>query len=141
MAAALSDNGGVYLVPAFTGLGAPYWDPDARGMICGLTRGTDRRHVVRAALESIAYQSADILRTMEAAAGIPLSELRTDGGATGNNWLMQFQSDIIQKKPVLIAGIQESTALGAAMLATRHDNAFQQTRSAHQRVCKPVICF
>ena len=138
MAAALSDNGGVYLVPAFTGLGAPYWDPDARGMICGLTRGTDRRHVVRAALESIAYQSADILRTMEAAAGIPLSELRTDGGATGNNWLMQFQSDIIQK-PVLIAGIQESTALGAAMLATRHDNAFQQTRSAHQRVCKPVM--
>ncbi len=138
MAAALSDNGGVYLVPAFTGLGAPYWDPDARGMICGLTRGTDRRHVVRAALESIAYQSADILLSMEAAAGIPLSELRTDGGATGNNWLMQFQSDIIQK-PVLIAGIQESTALGAAMLATRHDNAFQQTRSAHQRVCKPVM--
>lgn len=116
MAVSAGDNGGVYLVPAFVGLGAPYWDPYARGMIVGLTRGSGADHIVRAALESIAYQTHDVLRAMEADSGIALSELRVDGGACANNFLMQFQADILGAKverPLCI----ETTALGAAYLA------------------------
>ena len=110
------DSAGVYLVPAFTGLGAPYWDMYARGALVGLTRGAGRNHIIRAALESIAYQTADVLTAMEADAGVPLRELRVDGGASANNFLMQFQADIIGRtlrRPM----IRETTALGAAYLA------------------------
>ena len=112
----LEDNGGVYVVPAFTGLGAPYWDMYARGAIMGLTRGCNRKHIIRAALESIAYQSRDVLVAMERDTDIRLQELRVDGGASANNFLMQFQSDIIHttiRRPM----IRETTALGAAYLA------------------------
>ncbi len=109
-------NGGVYLVPAFTGLGAPYWDMYARGTIVGLTRGAGRNHIVRAALESIAYQTADMLRAMEDDAGVPLRELRVDGGASANNFLMQFQADVVDRS-ILRSRIRETTALGAAYLA------------------------
>ena len=110
------DSAGVYLVPAFTGLGAPYWDMYARGALVGLTRGAGRNHIIRAALESIAYQTGDVLRAMERDAGMPLRELRVDGGASANNFLMQFQADIIGRtlrRPM----IRETTALGAAYLA------------------------
>ena len=110
------DNGGVYVVPAFTGLGAPYWDMYARGAIFGLTRGTGRNHIIRAALESIAYQTCDVLHAMEEDTGMPLRELRVDGGASANNFLMQFQADIVDRtirRPM----IRETTALGAAYLA------------------------
>jgi len=110
------DNGGVYFVPAFTGLGAPHWDPHARGAITGLTRGTTVAHIARAALESIAYQSADLLTAMEADAGLRLRELRVDGGATVNNGLMQFQADVL-RVPVLRPRTTETTALGAACFA------------------------
>ncbi len=95
LAASVPDNGGVYLVPAFTGLGAPHWDPYARGAIFGLTRGAPAAHIARAALEAIAYQSAEVLRAMEADAGMRLTELRVDGGATANDLLMQFQADLL----------------------------------------------
>ncbi|NLU33308.1 MAG: glycerol kinase GlpK [Clostridiaceae bacterium] len=110
------DNGGVYIVPAFTGLGAPHWDMYARGAILGLTRGSNRAHIIRAALESIAYQSRDVIDAMEQDTGIKLRALKVDGGACANNFLMQFQSDICQtviSRPV----IRETTALGAAYLA------------------------
>lgn len=116
LARSVPDTGGVYLVPAFVGLGAPYWDADARGLICGLTRGTTRAHLVRAALEAMAYQVADLVRTMEAEAGIALSTLRVDGGASTNDWLMEFQAGVLGipvERPRLI----ETTGLGAAMLA------------------------
>lgn len=116
LANSVADNGGVYIVPAFTGLGAPYWAPDARGTICGLTRGANRAHVVRAALESLAYQSADLVRAMEADAGAPISTLNVDGGASRNNFLMQFQADLLGcelRRPQNI----ETTSLGAAYLA------------------------
>ncbi len=116
LAAQASDNGGVYLVPAFTGLGAPHWDPAARGAIVGLTRGTGAAHVARAALESIAYQSADLLRAMRADAGVALRELRVDGGASVNDGLMQFQADLL-RVPVVRPRTTETTALGAAYLA------------------------
>ncbi|MDD6319549.1 MAG: glycerol kinase GlpK [Oscillospiraceae bacterium] len=112
----VKDNGGVYVVPAFTGLGAPYWDMYARGSIMGLTRGTGRNHIIRAALESIAYQTNDVLHAMEEDTGIRLRELRVDGGASANNFLMQFQADIMDRtirRPM----IRETTALGAAYLA------------------------
>ena len=112
----VKDTGGVYLVPAFTGLGAPYWDMYARGTIVGLTRGTGREHIIRAALESIAYQSADLMTAMERDTGIVLSEVRTDGGASRNNFLMQFQADVLDKR-VCRSAIAETTALGAACLA------------------------
>ncbi len=95
LAASVPDNGGVYLVPAFAGLGAPHWDAYARGAIFGLTRGTTAAHLARAALESIAFQSADVLAAMQKDAGITLTELRVDGGATANNLLMQFQADLL----------------------------------------------
>jgi glycerol kinase len=116
LAASVPDNGGVYLVPAFAGLGAPHWDPYARGTIVGITRGTTSGHLARAALESIAYQVADLLDAMAADAGIPLKELRVDGGAATNNTLMQFQADLLGVAVVRPA-VTETTALGAAYLA------------------------
>ena len=110
------DTGGVYLVPAFTGLGAPYWDMYARGCIVGLTRGTKREHIIRAAQESIAYQVADLVEAMEKDTGLRLKALKADGGASRDRFLMQFQADILCKevrRPV----IRETTALGAAYLA------------------------
>ena len=112
------DNNDVYFVPAFTGLGAPHWDMYSRGTIIGLTRGASRAHIVRAALESIAYQSADVIAAMASDAGTKTTVLRVDGGASANNFLMQFQSDILNV-PVLRPRITETTAMGAAMLAGR----------------------
>jgi glycerol kinase len=116
LSARVKDNGGVYLVPAFAGLGAPHWDAAARGVIVGLTRGSNAGHLARAALESIAYQSADLLGAMEADTGVRLRELRVDGGATVNNFLMQFQADLLGV-PVVRPRTTETTALGAAYLA------------------------
>ena len=110
------DTNGVYVVPAFTGLGAPYWDSYARGTIVGLTRGTNRNHIIRAVLESIAFQTNDVLDAMQQDSGIKLSSLRVDGGAAANDFLMQFQSDIIQA-PVLRPACLETTAMGAAFFA------------------------
>ena len=115
-ASKVPDTGGVYLVPAFTGLGAPYWDMYARGALVGLTRGTNRDHIIRAAQESIAYQSWDLVDAMEKDTGIPLSALNADGGASRDKFLMQFQADILNK-PVRRPVIRETTALGAALLA------------------------
>lgn len=116
LAATVPDNGGVYLVPAFAGLGAPHWDPYARGIVAGLTRGATGGHLARAALESIAYQVADVLDAMRADSGIRINSLRVDGGAAVNNLLMQFQADIMGV-PVVRPKISETTALGAAFLA------------------------
>ena len=112
----VKDNGGVYVVPAFVGLGAPYWDMYARGAILGLTRGANKNHIIRATLESIAYQTRDVLEAMQEDSGIQLAELKVDGGAAANNFLMEFQSDILGvkvRRPVVL----ETTALGAAYLA------------------------
>ena len=116
LAASVEDTGGVYLVPAFAGLGAPHWDAYARGTMLGLTRGTTRAHIARAALEAIAFQSAEVLQAMQKDAGIQLKELRVDGGAAANDTLMQFQADILGV-PVLRPKVLETTALGAAYLA------------------------
>lgn len=116
LAGSLYCNEGVYFVPAFVGLGAPYWDMYARGTILGLTRGTTKAHIARAALEAIAYQTRDVLECMERDAGIKLKELRADGGATANNFLMQFQADILGV-PVVVPEVAEVTSLGAAYLA------------------------
>ncbi len=116
LAASVTDNGGVYLVPAFAGLGAPHWDQYARGAILGLTRGSTAAHIARAALEGIAFQVADILHAMEADSKIKLKELRVDGGACANNLLMQFQADLLGV-PAVRPAIKETTALGAAYLA------------------------
>ncbi len=116
LARSVTDNGGVYFVPAFAGLGSPHWDPYARGAIMGLTRGTAAGHLARAALEGIAYQTADVLCAMESDSGLRLTGLRVDGGATRNDTLMQFQADVLGV-PVVRPRIQETTALGAAYLA------------------------
>ncbi|MEI7633759.1 MAG: glycerol kinase GlpK [bacterium] len=116
LARSVKDNGGVYFVPAFAGLGAPHWDAYARGVIAGITRGTNAGHIARAALEAIAYQTADVLDAMRAEPGMPITELRADGGAAVNELLMQFQSDILGV-PILRPRIVETTALGAAFLA------------------------
>jgi len=116
LAASVPDNGGVYLVPAFAGLGAPHWDQYARGVIIGLTRGTTAGHIARAALEGIAYQVADLGDAMKADSKVPLTELRVDGGASKNDLLMQFQADILDV-PVVRSAVTETTALGAAYLA------------------------
>jgi glycerol kinase len=116
LAARVPDNGGVYVVPAFAGLGAPHWDQYARGAIVGLTRGSNRAHIARAALEGIAYQVTDVLHAMERDAKIRLRELRVDGGACANNLLMQFQADLLGV-PVVRPKVSETTALGAAYLA------------------------
>jgi glycerol kinase len=115
-AARVDSTDGVYVVPAFVGLGTPYWDSDVRGAVFGLTRGTSREHLIRATLESLAYQTKDVLTAMEEDSGIHLKRLRVDGGAVKNNFLMQFQSDMLRtavQRPV----IDETTALGAAYLA------------------------
>lgn len=116
LAASVPDTGGVYLVPAFVGLGAPYWDPYARGLVIGVTRGTGRAHLVRATLEAIAYQTRDVIEAMTADSGVTLKALRVDGGAVVNNFLMQFQADILGV-PVERPVVNETTALGAAYLA------------------------
>ncbi len=116
LAASVPDSGGVYLVPAFAGLGAPHWDAYARGAMLGITRGTTAAHIARAALESIAFQSAEVLLAMQNDAGIELAELRVDGGATANDLLMQFQADLLGV-PVVRPRTTETTALGAAYLA------------------------
>ena len=116
LAASLDGNDGVYLVPAHAGLGAPHWDPYARGTIVGLTRGSGRAHLARATLEAIAYQTVDAVRAMEEASGRPARALKADGGATANAWLMQFQADVLGV-PVILPEIPETTALGAASLA------------------------
>ena len=116
LAASVPDTGGVYLVPAFVGLGAPYWDAGARGLLCGLTRSSDRAHIVRATLESIAYQTRELIDAMQADAGERILELRVDGGAAANSFLLQFQADILGCPIVRPADI-ETTALGAAYLA------------------------
>ncbi|HEU4439863.1 MAG TPA: glycerol kinase GlpK [Methylomirabilota bacterium] len=116
LAQSVPDTGGVYLVPAFVGLGAPYWDPYARGTLVGLTRGTGRAHLARAALEAIAYQSRDVLDTMKRESGVPLTTLRVDGGAAANDFLCQFQADVLGV-PVLRPSVTETTGLGAAYLA------------------------
>jgi glycerol kinase len=112
----VEDSAGVYLVPAFAGLGAPHWDQYARGTMVGLTRGTTAAHIARAALEGIAYQVADVLDAMRADSGIKLRELRVDGGASINSLLVQFQADLLGV-PVVRSAIPETTALGAAYLA------------------------
>ena len=116
LASKVQDNGGVYLVPAFTGLGAPYWNQHAQGTILGITRGTTDAHIAKAAIESIAFQSMDLMKSMQADAGLPIKEVRVDGGATVNNQLMQFQSDILGTD-VIRPQVTETTALGAAYLA------------------------
>lgn len=116
LARSVPDSGGVYLVPAFAGLGAPHWDPYARGAMVGITRGTNQGHIARAALEAIAFQVADVLEAMKTDSGIAIEQLRVDGGACANNLLMQFQADILQV-PVVRPKVIETTALGAALLA------------------------
>jgi glycerol kinase len=116
LAASLDSNDGVYFVPALTGLGSPHWDPHARGTIVGLTRGAGRAHLARATLEAIAYQTLDAVGAMQKATGLPLGELRADGGASANRWLMQFQADVLGA-PVVLGESTETTALGAAYLA------------------------
>src|SRR5207247_2565139 len=116
LAAQVADTGGVYLVPAFAGLGAPHWDPYARGLLAGITRGTTAAHIARAALEGIAFQVADVLDVMQKDSGIPIQELRVDGGASANNLLMQIQADLLGV-PVVRPKVTETTALGAAYLA------------------------
>ncbi len=116
LARSLESNDGVYLVPAFTGLGSPHWDPYARGTLVGLTRGAGRAHLARAALEAMAYQTVDAVRAMEESSGVVLEELKADGGAAVNGWLMKFQADVLGV-PVVVPEVSETTALGAAYLA------------------------
>ena len=126
LARAVPDNGGVFFVPAFVGLGAPHWDMYARGSIFGLTRGTTREHLVRAALESIAYQSRDVIETMSVEADLQLPLLRVDGGGTANAFLMQFQADMLEV-PIQVPAVTETTALGAAYLAGLATGLWQDT--------------
>jgi glycerol kinase len=116
LAASVPDNGGVYFVPALTGMGAPYWDQYAHGVICGITRGTQAAHIALAALQGIAFQTMDIVRAMEKDAGVPLAELKVDGGASRNNLMMQFQADILDAA-VVRPVVTETTAMGACYLA------------------------
>ena len=116
MAKKVADTNGCYIVPAFTGLGAPHWDAYARGTIVGLTRGVNKYHIIRATLDSIAYQTADVLKAMEADADMPLGKLKVDGGASANNYLLQAQADI-SRSTVVRPRCVETTAMGAAYLA------------------------
>ena len=127
----VADTGGVYLVPAFAGLGAPYWDMYARGAIVGITRGTKREHIIRARQESIAYQVADLVEAMEKDTGLPLRQLKADGGALRDNFLMQFQADILARQ-VLRPAVREATALGAAYLAGLATGVWQNTGELKQ---------
>ncbi len=141
LARAVQDTNGCYLVPAFTGLGAPYWDPYARGIICGLTRGVNKNHIVRATLESIAYQVCDVVSAMSADANLPLSGLRVDGGASANDFLMQVQADVLGA-PVVRPNNVESTALGAAYfagLAVGFWESREKLRSSSAVVFRPAI--
>jgi glycerol kinase len=143
LAASVPDTDGVMIVPAFVGLGAPHWDAHARGTMHGLTRGTTRAHIARAALESIAYQSAEVLTAMQRDAGITLAELRVDGGATANNLLMQFQADILGV-PVVRPKVTETTAIGAAYLAGLGVGIFNNTQEIastwqRERVFAPAM--
>ena len=136
------DNGGVYLAPAFTGLGAPHWDPYARGVIAGLTRGSSAGHLARAALESIAFQVDDVVRAMKADTGLALAEVRVDGGASGSDLLMQFQSDLLGCD-IIRTAIAETTARGAAFLAGLATGVWQdvdelQTLWAEARRFRPA---
>lgn len=139
LAMAVEDSLGVYFVPAFTGLGAPYWDMYARGTIVGLTRGANRKHIIRAGLESLCYQSHDVLKLMEQESAVPLHELRTDGGAAANNFIMQFQADI-SNVPVLRPKILETTALGAAFLSGLAVE-FWQDRNSLKNIAEPDRSF
>lgn len=132
LATSVADHGGVYVVPAFTGLGSPHWDPFARGAIVGITRGTTRAHIARAALESIAFQSAELLLAMQQDASTPLNELRVDGGAARNDFLMQFQADLLGV-PVVRPAVTETTALGAAYLAGLGIGFWQSTNELAAR--------
>ncbi len=141
LAEAVESNEGVYIVPAFTGLGAPYWKPEARGIITGLTRGTDRRHIARAALEAICYQCNDVFKAMEADTGLAVNEIKADGGVAANSLLMQFQSDITNVN-VMIPDNIESTALGVFMLAGLGSGVFKRTEelkgiTEYRRIFKP----
>lgn len=141
LARAVQDTNGCYLVPAFTGLGAPYWEPYARGIICGLTRGVNKNHIVRATLESIAYQVCDVVSAMSADANLPLSGLRVDGGASANDFLMQVQADVLGT-PVVRPNNVESTALGAAYfagLAVGFWESREKLRSSSAVVFRPAI--
>ncbi len=131
LARRVKDTGGVVLIPALTGLGAPYWDPRARGMISGLTRGTTREHIIRAALEGIAHQSADVVDWMKKNSPYPIRQLKVDGGATANRFLMQFQADILGL-PVMVSDLAESTAWGVAKLAA-HRTGFWRSLSRMDR--------
>ena len=139
LAMKVKDSGGVYLVPAFTGLGAPHWDSRARGTICGITRGTNRAHIVRAGLEAIAYQSADLVSAMRRDAGVNVNSIRVDGGASANNFLMQFQADVLGmniERPQIV----ETTALGAAYLAGLNTGYWRTVEEIkRQRTCERVF--
>ena len=126
LARTVDDTEGVYVVPAFTGLGSPYWDPYARGTIVGLTRGVGRGHLARAVLESMAYQTRDVIDAMKAVAGRDVSRLRADGGASANDLLLQLQADQLQI-PVVRSAVQETTALGAAYLAGLAESVWSST--------------
>jgi glycerol kinase len=128
LARSVPNNGGVYMVPAFVGLGSPYWDPEARGMLTGLTRGTGRAHLARAVLEAACYQTRDVVEAMHADAGTPLSELRVDGGMARNDFFLQLQADLLGI-PVERTAITETTALGAAYLAGLAAGLFQTTEA------------
>ena len=122
----VNDSCGVYVVPAFVGLGTPYWDNNARGAVFGLTRATNKYHFIRATLESIAYQSKDLIETLKKDTHINIKSLNVDGGATANNYLMQFQSDIIET-PIKLPACLETTALGAAYLAGLYTGFYKST--------------
>ena len=139
VATSIEDSDGVYLVPSFAGMGAPHWDPHARGLISGLTRGSTSAHIARAALESIAYQCFDLLKAMEADSGIKLRQLRVDGGASVNNFLMQFQANLLDI-PVIRPKITETTALGAAFLAGL-SVGFWKNKEDISKHWKPEIIF
>ena len=131
LASSVSDSGGLYIVPAFAGLGAPHWDQYARGSISGITRGTTAAHFARAALEAIAYQVADILDIMKKDSGVAMKELRVDGGAAANNLMLQFQADILGV-PVVRPKVTETTALGAAYLAGLATGYWKSTNDVQQ---------
>jgi glycerol kinase len=139
-ARSVPDSGGVYLVPAFVGLGAPYWDEQARGAIVGLTRGTTREHLIRATLESIAYQTRDVVDCMTADAGRPPDRLRADGGASRNDFLMQLQADLLGV-PVERPRMPESTAFGAAALAGLAVGFFRDRREIESLTAAGTVCF
>jgi len=135
LAREVRDNGGVYFVPAFTGLGAPYWDPHARGTIVGITRGTTRAHIARAALEAVAFQCADVIAAMEQDSAVQLAELRVDGGGSVNELTMQMQADLLGV-PVVRPAVTETTALGAAYLAGLQSGYWADVDAVERHWCE-----